>query len=188
MVKTIEGVRVDESEFPNSYELAEKARGIALHFKFPVQDALQELMYLEFTSRKKRLDNAKGYLICSLYQNSMLRHVRDKNKMKREAEVAEFFYMTFDREALRDQIFVNELSIILSKIDESLSEMLMVIQKNIDKSLHQIYQSKFSRKMSSHEFYQRMKRIRTMAKEFAKRGWVPYDTMPDFKRTVKCVS
>jgi hypothetical protein len=168
MIRVVEGVRVCSETFPNSYELIDKAKGIAYHFKISVQDVLQELMYLEFINRKRKLENRKGYLICSLYQNSLTKYVRDQRRERRAREIYGGVYLTFDREELRNRLFIEELVSLLKGIDTAFVEMIKTIHKNCDSSLLQIYSCYYADDLSSHEFYQRLRTIKRIARAYMK--------------------
>jgi len=171
MIRVVEGVRVCSETFPSSYELVDKVKSIAYHFRFSVQDVLQELMYLEFVNRKKKLENRKGYLICSLYQGALTRYVRDKKREKRAQEIYGSVFLTFNREELRNKLFIQELVSLLKGIDEAFVDMVQTIYKNCDSSLFQIYNCYYADDISAHEFYERLKTIRKIAKVYIKGGF-----------------
>jgi len=171
MIKVIRGVRVCSDEFPHSYELADKAKSIALHFNASIEDTLQELMYLELVNRKKTLNNIKGYIISSLYRNVHKRIWIDNNHSKRAKEMFANVYLTFDKEEMRNKLFIQELISLLKGIDEALSELVVTINEHVDDSLFQIYNCYYAGKVSQHAFYQRLKKIRRIAKKYMEEGF-----------------
>jgi len=167
MVKMIEGITVDSSQFPHSYSLINKARAIAIHFKQSVEDILQELMYLELIHREKKIKDTRGYLIASLYQNTLKRSVRDK---KREERAEEFYQGYFSRDELKilqDKIFLNEFVAILKRIDQITAELVEVISANTEKSLFQVYKIYYADEISQGKFYKRIRKLRYLAKKYS---------------------
>jgi len=171
MVRVIRGVRICSDEFPHSYELADKAKSIAIHFSAPIEDTLQELMYLELVNRKKTINNIKGYIISALYKNAHKRIWIDNNHAKRAKEMFANAYLTFDKEEMRNKMLVQELIDLLAGIDEALSELVVTIRDNVDDSLFQIYNCYYAGKVSQHAFYQRLKKIRKIAKKYLEEGF-----------------
>jgi len=171
MIKVNEGVRVCSDECPHSYELADKAKSIAYHFRVSVQDVLQELMYLELVNRKKTLDNIKGYLISSLYKNVHKRVWIDSNHAKRDKEMFGNLFLTFDKEKMRSRLFTEEFIALLQGVNKVLAEMVLTMRENVDDSMFTIYNCFYADAISSHEFYQRLKKIRKLAKQYEKEGF-----------------
>lgn len=175
MIKMIEDVRIDSEITPHTYELAGKAMGLAKRYGQSVQDAIQELMYLELLHREKKAKNLRGFLARCFYNQMMSRgrsdsHGKDysKNffsskecgKRKTAGGTLQGYFTHEECELIQDKIFVRELVAILAGIDESLYEIVETIRENLDVSLFEIYQMYYADDFSQRIFYCRIKQLR----------------------------
>ena len=168
MIKMIEGVRVDSEVSPCSYDLIDKAVGLAKHFKQSVQDALQELMYLELISKEKNISDVRGYIIASFYRNTVSRVRNDIYKRKHvESVVSQGYFTSEEHKVIQDRIFVNELVSILKEIDEVLAGIMITVRENLDMSLWQIYRCYYADDFSKQKFYARIKELRQIITDFS---------------------
>ena len=161
MIKVIEGVRVDSNVVPHSYALADKATGIARHFKQSVQDALQELMCLELLSKEKKIKDLRGFIIASFYKGMVNGVRKDIVKEKHAKEVMSQGYFTDDEfKIIQNRIFVNELVMILKEIDVLLSRIMTTIRENTDMSLTEIYRSYYADEFGKTVFFEKIKDLK----------------------------
>jgi hypothetical protein len=181
MVAEIEGVRVDSEQFPDTYRARNRIFKIAIRFRQPVQDMLQESMMKEMELKRhpttKQLKNLKenpqyyeNYLAVQAFTRQLSNQKQYTHRYTSLEDVkdqVEGTFVTFSRKEIYTKMFIDEVFQILKGRDKLLHGILKHKAEDPEGSWRSIYARHYQKRMSRGWFFHHVAAIRTVARKMA---------------------
>lgn len=168
MIAEIEGVRIDQEQFPETYKIKDRIKKIAGQFKYPTEDLLQESMLLELQiTGNDRIECKAGYIVVSLVhkassidkKHSRVTHLEDIPDQDNNKAFAVYI-----RKEIFPHMIVKDALDAIGRQDKQLQYMLTRRIQHEDKTWRRIHRMYFRSKNNTW-FFNKAKRIKNAVRQ-----------------------
>jgi len=169
MVAEVRGVKVDQEQFPMTYQVRGYIIKMANAFKQPAEDALQDCMMQEHIYKTQGKVPNKG-CIAVMARNSMLNHHKRHTLRFQYKDIHEGTFIKYTRKDLYTKMFMEEVAEILNQDSTIKCQILKIKVKYPDMTWTEVYREYFSTERSRGWFWRQVNHIRGVCREIAERN------------------
>jgi len=168
MITQIEGVRIDQEQFPETYRIVKRIRKIAGQFKCPIEDLLQESMLLEFQliTDPREFKSKAGYIIISLIHKQTSTYRKHSRTISIEdiPDQDNKAFAVYIRKDIFPSMIVKDTLDAIGRKDKELQYMLTRRIQHEDKAWRRVHKMYFRSKNNTW-FFNKVHEIKDMTQK-----------------------